>query len=471
MNLFFVMNKIILVLVVFLLFFSFAFAEEFDPSTIRELDVSVVIEGKGSFSGEVREGDEIEVKVLTFKETENQELMGVKEELFIGGDVFNATHEEINGNAYAVFTVRDLLEYVEEPTFTYRISAGIKTNAGIGVERDYSLEKGITEFGEFTEESRFIESEDEGLREFVNENFSSDSFLVSVKEAVEWIHSNIEYDYEYYDVILPATEVFSLRKGVCDEFANLSAAFFRIKGIPVRYVVGVSFDGRKWGNHGWIEVFLPEEGWIGIDSTYEEALYVDGTHLVLAYVKDPSEAVEKVIMPERIKVELTRQDPEIEINSKTEFNGITGINVVIPEKISSGEEFELGVNAGNLTEEYLILPLSLQMHGDFSVEGENELLELFSPREKKEFNWSVAAPSVKEGSRVTYDFFVKTIDETMKEKIAVENGFEEEKKEKEEEKEKPLIDLIGEEIDFIPALILLGFVAVVLVAVFLKTKK
>ncbi|MFH1545136.1 MAG: hypothetical protein ABIE23_03550, partial [archaeon] len=216
----------------------------------------------------------------------------------------------------------------------------------------------------------------------------------------------------------------------------------------------------------------PGKGWIGIDSTYREALYVDGTHLVLAYVKDPSEAVEKVIMPERIKVELIRQEPEIEINSRKEFSGITGIKAIIPEKLSSGEAFELGIKAENLTERYVILPVSLQMHEDFSVEGENELLELFSPGEKKEFNWSVSVPSVKEGSKVTYDFFVKTIDETRKEKIAVENAFEEERKVvSEEEKEKPLMDLIGEEIDFIPALILLGFVAVVLLVVFLKTKK
>ncbi|MFH1544867.1 MAG: transglutaminase-like domain-containing protein, partial [archaeon] len=244
------MNRVILVLIVFLLFFSFACAEEFDPSSVRELDVKAVMEGKGSFSGEVRKGDEIEVKVLTFKETENQELIELKEELFIGGDVFNATHEEINGNTYAVFTIRDLLNYAKSPSFTYRISARIKTNAGIGVERDYSLGEGINEFSEFIEESRFIESEDSELKEFGGDNFSSDSFLVTVREVVEWIHSSIEYDYEYYDVILPATEVFSLRKGVCDEFANLSAAFFRIKGIPTRYVVGVSFDGRKWGNHG-----------------------------------------------------------------------------------------------------------------------------------------------------------------------------------------------------------------------------
>lgn len=92
------------------------------------------------------------------------------------------------------------------------------------------------------------------------------------------INRTIFTDYEYMSgsTNLQTTpfEVYTKRRGVCQDFANLFICMARLLGIPARYRVGYINTGADYENkvqseasHAWTEMYLPWCGWYGFDPT------------------------------------------------------------------------------------------------------------------------------------------------------------------------------------------------------------
>jgi transglutaminase-like putative cysteine protease/predicted glutamine amidotransferase len=91
------------------------------------------------------------------------------------------------------------------------------------------------------------------------------------------INHTIFRDYEYVPgattVLTSAFEVYSSRRGVCQDFTNLFICLARMLGVPARYVCGYirtqrAADVRQLdASHAWVQVYLPEVGWKGFDPT------------------------------------------------------------------------------------------------------------------------------------------------------------------------------------------------------------
>jgi len=107
---------------------------------------------------------------------------------------------------------------------------------------------------------------------FVERN---DSHLV---DSLMDINKKIYEDFSYVPGITfletTAFDVFSIRKGVCQDFANLFICLCRLLNIPARYQVGYIYTGGDYENkiqsdasHAWAEVYLPYLGWRGFDPT------------------------------------------------------------------------------------------------------------------------------------------------------------------------------------------------------------
>ncbi len=68
-------------------------------------------------------------------------------------------------------------------------------------------------------------------------------------------------------------EVYSKRRGVCQDFANLFICLARLLSVPARYRVGYIYTGgyenkvQSDASHAWAEVYLPWRGWLGFDPT------------------------------------------------------------------------------------------------------------------------------------------------------------------------------------------------------------
>ncbi len=108
--------------------------------------------------------------------------------------------------------------------------------------------------------------------------------------------SSFSYDTELSDIQMPADWVFENKRGTCDEFSNCLAALSELAGIKTRVVVGYAYRSpkdKRLGNHAWVQVHT-DKGWLDADPTWRELGYIDGSHIVLAYLPDTN-------MTEKIK--------------------------------------------------------------------------------------------------------------------------------------------------------------------------
>ncbi|MCC6213390.1 MAG: class II glutamine amidotransferase [Polyangiaceae bacterium] len=85
-----------------------------------------------------------------------------------------------------------------------------------------------------------------------------------------------EYAYQQGATHLYTTpfEVYTHRRGVCQDFTNLFICLARLLGVPARYTCGYVYVPPQGANrvqslasHAWVQLYLPEHGWSGFDPT------------------------------------------------------------------------------------------------------------------------------------------------------------------------------------------------------------
>ena len=85
------------------------------------------------------------------------------------------------------------------------------------------------------------------------------------------IHDQMTFDVDATNAATTASQVFSHRKGVCQDFAHLFIACARALGTPARYVSGyyLRSDGdEQVAGHAWAEAYVEDLGWIGFDPAH-----------------------------------------------------------------------------------------------------------------------------------------------------------------------------------------------------------
>ncbi|MCB1225465.1 MAG: transglutaminase family protein [Verrucomicrobiales bacterium] len=103
------------------------------------------------------------------------------------------------------------------------------------------------------------------------------------------VHETFQYVPGLTDSRTTVAEALKSRCGVCQDFANVTIALCRSRGIPARYVSGYFFNGKTEpseveASHAWMEVFLPGFGWKGWDPTHDRA--ADPRYIKLAVGRD-----------------------------------------------------------------------------------------------------------------------------------------------------------------------------------------
>ncbi len=96
----------------------------------------------------------------------------------------------------------------------------------------------------------------------------------TLKDINQTIHSDYAYVPQSTSLATTPWQVFTSRRGVCQDFANLFICLARLLDIPARYRVGYIYTGRMYADarqgdasHAWVEVYLPRIGWRGFDPT------------------------------------------------------------------------------------------------------------------------------------------------------------------------------------------------------------
>jgi transglutaminase-like putative cysteine protease len=106
------------------------------------------------------------------------------------------------------------------------------------------------------------------------------SLLAAATDLMQRIYRDCEYSAESTEINTPAVEALAQRKGVCQDFAHIMVACFRMHGLPARYVSGYLLTQPPPGqprligadaSHAWVSVYVPDvpghDGWYDFDPT------------------------------------------------------------------------------------------------------------------------------------------------------------------------------------------------------------
>jgi transglutaminase-like putative cysteine protease len=134
------------------------------------------------------------------------------------------------------------------------------------------------------EESELYELSDYA-KTFVDRN--SRELIDTLMDLTRTLHAEIAYVPGVTQLETTPFEVHRVKRGVCQDFANLFICLARLERVPARYRVGYIYTGGNYQNkiqaeasHAWAEAYLPLRGWKGFDPT--NGLAVDLDHIRVA---------------------------------------------------------------------------------------------------------------------------------------------------------------------------------------------
>ena len=118
-----------------------------------------------------------------------------------------------------------------------------------------------------------------------------------VESAVKLIHSRFKYEKGATHVNSSIQDSLQSRSGVCQDFAHILIGLCRVMGLPARYVSGYLVPRKTaeadasveeviggQASHAWVEVYIPNVGWVGQDPTLGRASGL--RHIRVAYGRD-----------------------------------------------------------------------------------------------------------------------------------------------------------------------------------------
>jgi transglutaminase-like putative cysteine protease len=130
-----------------------------------------------------------------------------------------------------------------------------------------------------------------------------------------------EYQYVPGSTGLETTpyDVFTSKRGVCQDFANLFITMARLLGIPARYVCGYVYTGnvgekraRSDASHAWMQLYIPGVGWKGFDPTNGVLPQTDHVRVAYGrYYRDTSPTSGTLYSPaaERMTIDVEVREP------------------------------------------------------------------------------------------------------------------------------------------------------------------
>lgn len=119
--------------------------------------------------------------------------------------------------------------------------------------------------------------------------------LTMLRQLNTTIYEKFAYEQDVTKVDSPIDVALQARSGVCQDFSHIMLTLVRQVGIPARYVSGYLFHREgsadrsfEDASHAWIEVWLPDLGWVGFDPTNN--LIVENRHIRVCIANDYAKA-------------------------------------------------------------------------------------------------------------------------------------------------------------------------------------
>ena len=137
---------------------------------------------------------------------------------------------------------------------------------------------------EFLQASRFVELSPEAWRLALDATVGLTDAWQAALAIVRFVHARFKYVPNSTTVHTLMGQVLRERQGVCQDFAHVTLGLCRALKIPALYVSGYLATENASATHAWVEVFIPGQGWRGVDPTHGRQ--VDSTYLKIAVGRD-----------------------------------------------------------------------------------------------------------------------------------------------------------------------------------------
>jgi len=313
-----------------------------------------------------------------------------------------------NGNRYAIFKVKP----VTKTEYLFYISGSIVSeNKTIFNNQDHNLNQEIFEEKEYTLSSRFIQSNSLEIKTIAKYLKQSEDAIENLVNVTNWVHDYLEYDNSYIEEVIDSKTILSERRGVCDEFAILEAAILRAQGYPVKYVVGYANTSQEWGPHAWLEVYIPNQGWIPVDPTYNEVGLVDSSHIVLEKLKDPVESKDSVTSTSNIEIAFGNKTHNFKHNETRNYQdsgyeNIIKMSMIFNKDNLSSSPFNVKLNLINTTPNPVAVLVVSQISQDFNQIYPNSRKKVYYLKgfEEKNVDYFFILPSVDNSYSYSFGF-------------------------------------------------------------------
>ena len=110
-----------------------------------------------------------------------------------------------------------------------------------------------------------------------------------VEDTCSFIFKEFTYIKGITTIESTVDEILVKKAGVCQDFAHVMLELLRMMNIPSRYVSGYICPNKngmrgEGATHAWVEAFIPEYGWAGIDPTNN--VWATNHHVKLAVGRD-----------------------------------------------------------------------------------------------------------------------------------------------------------------------------------------
>jgi transglutaminase-like putative cysteine protease len=130
----------------------------------------------------------------------------------------------------------------------------------------------IERWFEFLQTSRFVGLSPEAWKLALDATHGLDDAWLAVLALMEFVFGYLKYESYSTHVETHMAEVMRGRRGVCQDFAHLLIGLCRVLKIPARYVSGYLATEQASATHAWVEVFIPGQGWRGLDPTHNRQI-------------------------------------------------------------------------------------------------------------------------------------------------------------------------------------------------------
>ena len=137
---------------------------------------------------------------------------------------------------------------------------------------------------EFLNASKYVDVEPATWRLALDATQGNSDAWQAAQAISRFVHRHISYISNSTSVHTHMREVLARRQGVCQDFAHVTLGLCRALKIPALYASGYLATERANATHGWIEVFIPEIGWRGLDPTHDGQ--VNEAYLKIAVGRD-----------------------------------------------------------------------------------------------------------------------------------------------------------------------------------------